>query len=148
METGEADEDLPLWADRRLIMRSSPIQGVGTFATAPIAAGQVLTRVTGGPYVSRAQRAAGNRGLAVDLYAQDEVEPGTYRVWPKFIDYYFNHSCDANVAEIAIDGTQVTIRSVNVDEELTIDYLYLDGGRWPAEPCRCGSKGCRNPPRG
>ena len=33
-----------LWADRRLVMRASPIHGIGTFATESIAAGEVLTR--------------------------------------------------------------------------------------------------------
>ena len=134
-----------MWADRRLAMRASTIHGVGTFATAPLEAGTVLTRVTGGLIVTEAERAAGMHDLAVELYAEDQVAPGMFRVWPKFIDYYFNHSCDANVIEIAADGTHVAARDITADEELTIDYLYQSGGRWPDDPCRCGSSRCRNP---
>lgn len=138
-------EDLQLWADRRLVMRVSPIHGIGTFATEPIAAGDVLTRVTGGLIVSASERATGMHGLATDLYAEDQIRPDLFRVWPKFIDYHFNHSCDASVVESAADGTQVALRDFAADEELTVDYLYQAGGRWPDHPCRCGSSACRNP---
>ena len=126
-------------------MRESPIHGIGTFAIEPIAAGDVLTRVTGGLIVSASERATGMHGLATDLYAEDQIRPDLFRVWPKFIDYHFNHSCDASVVESAADGTQVALRDFAADEELTVDYLYQAGGRWPDHPCRCGSSACRNP---
>ena len=137
-------EDLNLWADRRLVMRPSPIHGIGTFATEPIAAGEVLTRVTGGLIVSLSDRASGMNDLATELYAEDQIGPDLFRVWPKFIDYHFNHSCDASVEERA-DGTQVAKREIAPGEEMTIDYLFLEGGRWPDHACRCGSGACRNP---
>jgi SET domain-containing protein len=126
-------------------MRASTIQGVGTFATAPIEAGTVLTRVTGGLIVTEGERATDMHDLAVELYAENQVAPDAFRVWPKFIDYYVNHSCEANAVEIAADGTQVAARDIAADEELTIDYLHMAGGRWPDHPCRCGSSRCRNP---
>lgn len=145
MDDEHGAENLSMWADRRLVLRASTIQGVGMFATASIGAGDVLTRVTGGLMVTAAERAAGVHDLATELYAEDQLAPGVFRVWPKFLDYYFNHSCDANVVEVAADGTQVAARGIVADEELTIDYLYQSGGRWPDEPCRCGSTRCRNP---
>jgi uncharacterized protein len=138
-------EDLLLWADRRLVMRPSPIHGIGTFAMEPIAAGDVLTRVTGGLVVSSSDRAAGMHDLATDLYAEDQIGPDLFRVWPKFIDYHFNHSCDASVVEDAGEGTQVASRHIAAGEELTIDYLFHKGGRWPDHACRCRSEACRNP---
>ena len=143
--TERRSEDLRLWADRRLVMRASPIHGVGTFATEPVAAGEVLTRVSGGLFVSASQRATGMDGLATEVYAEDQIGPDLFRVWPKFIDYHFNHSCDASVVESADDGTQVAARDIAAGEELTIDYLFQAGGRWPDHPCRCGSSVCRNP---
>jgi SET domain len=145
VDVERAPEDLGMWADRRLVMRASTIDRVGTFAGARILAGDVLTRVTGGFVVTAEERAVGASDLAVELYAQDEISPGTFRVWPKFIDYYVNHSCEPNVVEIAADGTQVAARDISAGEELTIDYLYQVGGRWPDAPCRCGSSRCRNP---
>lgn len=138
-------QDLQLWADRRLVMRRSPIHGIGTFATEPIAAGEVLTRVTGGLVVSLSDRASGMNDLATELYAEDQIAPDLFRVWPKFIDYHFNHSCEASVVESADDGTQIAHRDIAAGEELTIDYLFRAGGRWPDHPCRCGSGACRNP---
>jgi uncharacterized protein len=138
-------EDLRLWADRRLVMRSSPIHGVGTFATQPIAAGEVLTRVSGGLFVSASHRATGMGGLATEVYAEAQVGPDLFRVWPKFIDYHFNHSCEASVEESEEDGTQFALRDIAAGEELTIDYLFHPGGRWPDHACRCGSADCRNP---
>ncbi len=138
-------QDLQLWADRRLVMRESPIHGIGTFAIEPIAAGDVLTRVTGGLIVSSPERATGMDGLATEVYAEDQVGPDLFRVWPKFIDYHFNHSCEPSVVESAADGTQVALRDIPADEELTIDYLFQVGGRWPDHSCRCGSRACRNP---
>jgi SET domain-containing protein len=137
-------DDLSIRVDRRLVLRASPIEGVGAFAAEEIEAGTVLTRVTGGLVMTAAERTAGVGNLAIELYAEDEIGPDLFRVWPKFIDYYFNHSCDPNVVEVPADGTQVAARTIRPDEELTIDYLYQPGGRWPDGPCRCGSDRCRN----
>lgn len=126
-------------------MRASPIHGVGTFATEPITAGELLTRVTGGLVVTTSQRATGTDGLATELYAQDQLGPDLFRIWPKFIDYHFNHSCEASAVESADEGTQVAQRDIDAGEELTIDYLFQVGGRWPDHACRCRSSGCRNP---
>jgi hypothetical protein len=52
-------EPLAMWFDRRLVMRKSAIQCIGTFATHAIAPGEVLMMVTG--VLSSPQR-IGNRG--------------------------------------------------------------------------------------
>lgn len=41
-------EPITMWFDRRLVMRTSPIHGIGTFATHDIDAGKLLIMVTGG----------------------------------------------------------------------------------------------------
>ena len=41
-------ESVTMWFDRRLVMRASPIHGIGTFATHSIQAGTRLIWVTGG----------------------------------------------------------------------------------------------------
>jgi SET domain-containing protein len=40
-------QPLTMWFDRRLILRRSPIHGIGTFATHAIEAGALLMLVTG-----------------------------------------------------------------------------------------------------
>ena len=41
-------EPITMWFDRRLVLRKSPIHGIGTFATHDIDAGELLMLVTGG----------------------------------------------------------------------------------------------------
>ena len=41
-------EPVTMWFDRRLVMRSSPIHGIGTFATHVIHAGERIVWVSGG----------------------------------------------------------------------------------------------------
>ena len=59
---------------------------------------------------------------------------------------FFNHSCDPTCGFAAIDSALVVaIRDIEVGEELTYDYQFMD-----TEPsfydginCRCGTKKCR-----
>ena len=41
-------EPITMWFDRRLVLRQSPIQGIGTFTVEAIPAGQLLVMVSGG----------------------------------------------------------------------------------------------------
>ena len=84
-------EDLQLWADRRLVARSSPLHGSGTFTTAPIAASVLLTQVTDGHVVATSQRATGTDGPVTELYAQERIGPDLLRAWPRFLDYRCSH---------------------------------------------------------
>ena len=56
--------------------------------------------------------------------------------------WYFNHSCDANVA-YDMQGSFIAGRNIKKDEELTLDY-----GRMFVDPnfkmnCLCGARNCR-----
>jgi SET domain-containing protein len=139
-------EPVVLWSDHRIAMRLSPIHGIGTFATEPLPAGTVLTRREGGIVYSTADWAAGRVRLAGEMYNEERIGPDLLAATPKANHYYFNHSCDPNVVEEPGSRTQRTARDVAIDEELTVDYLYVEG-RWPDEPCMCGSANCRNPAR-
>ena len=60
-----------MWFDRRLVLRNSPIHGVGTFATYDIDAGELLTMVTGGIIVRAGDRVPDQ--LAADMYNEEPL---------------------------------------------------------------------------
>jgi hypothetical protein len=56
-----------------------------------------------------------------------------------------NHSCDANILSIFVDGfyCDVAVKDIQIDEEITIDYgLFYSSFPWKME-CRCHSSNCR-----
>jgi SET domain-containing protein len=123
-------------------VRPSVIEGLGLFARAPIARGEIVA-VKGG-YVLEAhewkelEKALGpaNIQIADTLFIapvrQDEREGSML---------YTNHSCDPN---IAIQGQIVVVamRDIVPGEELTHDWATTDDGDYEMA-CHCGSPGCR-----
>ncbi len=138
-------EPVVMWSDHRIAMRNSPIHGTGSFAAEELPAGTVLTRLQGGIVFTSADWESGRVDLDGDMYNEEKLGPDLFRATPKANQYYFNHSCEANVVEDDDLRTQTTSRDVAAGDELTIDYLYV-ADRWPDEPCRCGTPACRNPP--
>ncbi len=141
-----ADSPVPpprSWLDPRLEVRSSPIEGFGLFAAAPIRAGEVVIvwgsrpitddelhaiearwRATGTPYSC----AAIGEGLSL---LQDDDDPLRYG----------NHSCGPNLW-LADALTEIARRNIAADEELTFDYALATVVPWQME-CRCGAPLCR-----
>ena len=128
------------WLDPRLKRGPSPIDGQGTFATAPIDAGEVVV-VWGGTFanVEEAQRsrALGKLVMQVDdLYTVEERG--------EHASYFMNHSCDPNVWM----GDGVTLlarRGIPPGEELTLDYALFEEDEDFTMPweCVCGTPHCR-----
>ncbi|MGH2562766.1 MAG: SET domain-containing protein [Thermomicrobiales bacterium] len=131
------------WIDERVEVRPSPIGGMGTFARAPIAAGEVVFRWGGvlfTPEEIRAGKAKPGTVAAIDegVYlaapADDEGDASDFT----------NHSCDPNLW-MTDAVTLVARRDVPADEELTGDYAMweVDEEYVAAWACRCGSPLCR-----
>ena len=58
------------------------------------------------------------------------------------IGYYLNHSCDPN-ARFKRPNFIAALRSIQADEEITLDYATLINiPKWDM-PCCCGQKNCR-----
>ena len=57
------------------------------------------------------------------------------------IKLYNNHSCDPNCG-MRGEITFVALRNIKVDEELTIDYAFIDNEDY-SFVCHCGSSNCR-----
>ena len=132
---------------------SSPIQGLGAFATERIPRGTRLIEYAG-------QRLTPEQ--ADERYPDDEARRHhTYLfaidddiVIDAAVDgneaRFINHSCDPN-CDAVVDNERIwieTIRDVEPGEELAYDYAYiLEERHTPAAkrrfPCNCGSAICR-----
>ncbi len=129
------------------------MQGLGVFATRPIAAGVRLIeyageRLTPAEAEARYPDQPGERHHTF-LFAIDDhvvVDAAVNGNQARFI----NHSCDPN-CDAVIDDDRIwieTIRDVEPGEELAYDYAYiLEERHTPAAkrrfPCRCGAASCR-----
>lgn len=135
-------EPITMWFDRRLVMRKSPIQGIGTFATQGISPGEMLMMVTGGIIVTPEDRRSGRLQLAADMYNEESLDDNLFIITPKLFHYYINHSCDANAIDLSrsANSTQyVAARQIHANEEITADYY----DETTLEVCACKSPRCR-----
>ena len=123
-------------------VRASPIQGLGLFARAPIARGEIVA-VKGGHVLTRAEWRAlePELGPAEIQISEDLVIAPVSAAERHGAMLYTNHSCAPN---IAIQGqiVLVAMRNVAPGEELTHDWATTDDGDYEME-CRCGSPHCR-----
>ncbi|MCY7378957.1 MAG: SET domain-containing protein-lysine N-methyltransferase [Gemmatimonadaceae bacterium] len=134
-------------------IRSSPMQGLGAFATRPIAAGTRLIgyageRLTPAEADARYPDVAGERHHTF-LFAIDDdivIDAAVDGNEARFI----NHACDPT-CDAVIDGQRIwidAIRDIAIGEELAYDYAYvLEERHSPAAkrrfPCHCGASTCR-----
>jgi SET domain-containing protein len=127
-----------MWFDQRLVMRPSPIHGIGTFATDPIRAGDRLIWVSGGIVYTREELRSGKLQLASELYNEGQIGDDLFIATPKSLYYYVNHSCDPNMLN------DIAWRDIAAGEEISTDLAYCEAAPdYLLEPCRCGSRLCR-----
>lgn len=134
-------------------IRRSPIQGLGGYATQPIAAGVRLIEYAG-ERLTPEQAEARYPDSAVErhhtyLFAIDDavvVDAAVNGNEARFL----NHSCAPNCDAVIEDGRIwiETIHDIEPGEELVYDYAYVLAERHtPAAkkrfPCRCGAITCR-----
>ena len=143
---------------RPFVIRRSPIQGKGAFATRFIPAGTRLIeyageRLTPAAAEARYPESAASRGerhhtylFAIDEPEEVVIDAAVGGNAARFI----NHSCDPNCDAVVEDGRIwiETVRDVAPGEELAYDYAYvLEQRHTPAAkrryPCHCGAARCR-----
>ena len=132
------------WVSPKTIKgRRSAIEGRGLFATAPVAAGEVVA-VKGGHIITREQLRAhehiiGNSDIRIaeDLYLA-ALDAHEYEA----VMLFLNHSCEPNVG-VRGNVVFVAMRPIAAGEELTIDYAMIDGDPDDRMACRCGTPSCR-----
>lgn len=141
-------------------LRPSPIQGLGAFATRPIARGTRIIeyageRLTPAEAEARYPDVAGERhhtflfaledvvdGVEVEVVVDAAVHGNEAR--------FLNHSCEPN-CDVVVEDARLWIeawRDIAPGEELTYDYAFvLPERHTPAAkrryPCHCGSARCR-----
>lgn len=141
-------------ARRRFVVRKSSIHGRGVFALASIPRGSRLIEYRGERishdeaderYGEEHEDSPHTMLFAVD----DEVVIDATRVGNSA--RWINHSCAPNCETVDEDGRIFieAIRGIRPGEEITYDYnLVLEEPHTPAakraNPCRCGSRRCRN----
>jgi len=134
------------------IIRPSPIQGLGAFATERIAKGTRLIEYTGErmtPEEADRRYPDSDERHHTYLFAIDDdvvIDAAVGGNEARFL----NHSCEPN-CDAVIDEKRIfieAIREIEPGEELTYDYAYvLDERHTPAAkrryPCTCGAARCR-----
>jgi uncharacterized protein len=123
--------------------RPSRTHGRGLFAKRRILKGEVVA-VKGGYVMTRQEWAAiePSIGPAEVHISEDLVIAPSCKDEYESSMMHLNHSCEPNVG---IEGqiAFVTMRDVDPDEELTLDYAMMDD--FDGEMiCNCGSYNCRN----
>lgn len=138
--TWSAPPEAP-WLDGSVVVGHSPIAGRGLFASAPIEAGTVVTRL-GGRLVTTAE-------LLVLLRDADEyvdtlaVFDDAHLILPAGTSVHFgNHSCDPNLWHVG-PYELAARRPIAAGEELTVDYGTQSDGPGFSMPCSCGVVRCR-----
>jgi SET domain-containing protein len=154
---GHREEEAPV------VVRRSPIQGRGVFATRAIAKGDRIIEYTG-ERITHEEAARRYDDEAMDRHhtfvftIDDElcIDASTQGNEARYI----NHSCDPN-AKSLIDRRRIFIlatRAIRAGEEVLYDYWYSTDESYSVDdlmrlyPCACGAAKCRGtlaavPPR-
>jgi uncharacterized protein len=135
-------EPITMWFDRRLVLRRSPIHGIGTFAMHDIEEGELLMLVTGGLIVRPEDRQPDKLPLAAEMYNEEQLADDVFIVTPKLFHYYINHSCEPNAIDVSRRANSVqyvALRDIHANDEVTADYY----DETTLEVCACKSPRCR-----
>jgi hypothetical protein len=133
-------EIFPAFLSEKLEKRLSTIHGYGLFCTSDIKKGEVVA-IKGGRLLSRDKMVTESPADSY-LPITDELclaagscdEAG-------LIKLYINHSCESNCYMLN-DRTMAAKRQIKANEEITIDYAYIDNEKYEF-PCNCRSASCR-----
>ena len=123
-------------------IRKSGIDQAGMFAKEFIHKGEIVY-IKGGHILTRNELFS-SRVINSYLPLSDEYFLGAIACEEEEeqIKLYNNHSCDPNCG-LHGEITFVAIRDILPDEELTIDYAFIDNEEYSFE-CKCGSASCRH----
>jgi SET domain-containing protein len=133
------------WLDPRVEIRTSDVAGQGSFANAPIKAGEIVIRWGGGVIVTDQEF---QKGFTEGKYQPEtSVHFDKDHKWvhlaaePDPNDAFLNHSCNPNLW--FTDGWAFAAKGdIATGEELTFDYAT--GETYPLQAeCQCGATNCR-----
>ena len=121
-------------------MRESRIEGLGEFASAPIAADALLKRMGGRLIDDKEMQSVAGSGEPFSAY---RVGPDTHLLmtWDDPASRG-NHSCDPN-CWLTSTFEVIARRDIAAGEELTLDYATMTVDPAWAMACACGTQLCR-----
>ena len=121
-------------------VRTNSLNGKGIFAKENIKKGEIVF-IKGGHILTRNQ--IFSSGVINSYFPiSDEYFLGaTNREEEDEIKLYQNHSCNPNVG-LHGEITFVAMRDIKQDEELTVDYAFIDNEDYSFK-CTCNSENCR-----
>ncbi len=127
----------------KIYKNRSCINGEGIFAGEPISKGTIVFYYSSNDtYLSKNEFQSLSHEEKHKLYEYGvEDEAGNWIV----TDGDANHSCNANILSIFIDGLycDIAVKDIQINEEITIDYgLFYSSFPWRIE-CNCNSSFCR-----
>ena len=129
------------WKSPKVLIKTSPIEGRGMFASENIKRGEKII-VWGGDYTDK--QGAEKYRKQGKLVMQWDDDLYSYEDRGDDDGYFINHSCDPNMW-MADAYTLVARRDIKEGEELTADYALWEAdenyvSKWQ---CKCGSPLCR-----
>lgn len=133
------------WADPRIEIRRSGINGDGIFASQPIRAGEVVV-IVGGVVMTESEFESFQ--ATHSLYNFIQIDKQLYLVedpeTTESVEGFVNHSCDSNTW-MNDEVTLAARRDIEAGEEVTVDYaVFTTQSNWMLDRrCRCGSPHCR-----
>ena len=121
-------------------IRTNSLNGKGIFAKENIKKGEIVF-IKGGHILTRDE--IFSSGVINSYFPiNDEYFLGaTNKDEEDQIKLYQNHSCNPNVG-LHGEITFIAMRDIEKDEELTVDYAFIDNEDYSFE-CTCGSNNCR-----
>lgn len=121
-------------------IRTNSLNGKGIFAKENIKKGEIVF-IKGGHILTRDE--IFSSGVINSYFPiSDEYFLGaTNKDEEDQIKLYQNHSCNPNVG-LHGEITFIAMRDIEKDEELTVDYAFIDNEDYSSE-CTCGSNNCR-----
>lgn len=126
----------------KAVVKESPIQGRGLFATGAFEAGEIVC-VKGGYILNRAEldKVAPVLGPAEIQISEDLFIGPRHSSEREGSMIFSNHSCEPN---IGVQGqiVFVALRRIEPGEELTHDWATTDDDD-SSMPCKCGAPTCR-----
>ena len=121
-------------------IKTNSLNGKGIFAKENIKKGEIVF-IKGGHILTRDE--IFSSGVINSYFPiSDEYFLGaTNKDEEDQIKLYQNHSCNPNVG-LHGEITFIAMRDIEKDEELTVDYAFIDNEDYSFE-CTCGSNNCR-----
>jgi SET domain-containing protein len=120
-----------------LIVKNSTVDGVGLFANAKISSGEKILTINA-PIVTKKIKTPEESAQIMNWIG---VGKDRWIVTDKTLFRFINHSCNPNTA---LNGrTLMSLRDIDSQEEVTIDYSMTDADPYWEMSCSCNDKNCR-----